>query len=188
MDLRERLDAVAADLKEVVSELSRLDEERRAASAGVPATDPPPVIGGLQIVNLPARRPDRRRARPRRPRGARRQPGQAERRAAAAMIVSPPWGAGFANPEQAQNGTAVIPFLFRNEAKHSRPDFTEIEKCPDVPVPSFKVIAAAPASAVPAPPCKLGAVGMSLWSDITASYEFGDRASVRDVGAGLRGS
>ena len=43
--------------------------------------------------------------------------------------------------------------------------------------PKLKVIAAAPASAVPAPPCKLGAVGMSLWSDITASYEFGDRAS-----------
>ena len=43
--------------------------------------------------------------------------------------------------------------------------------------PKLQVIAAAPASAVPAPPCKLGAVGMSLWSDITASYEFGDRAS-----------
>ena len=43
--------------------------------------------------------------------------------------------------------------------------------------PKLQVIAAAPASAVPAPPCKLGAIGMSLWSDITASYEFGDRAS-----------
>jgi Phage terminase, small subunit len=43
--------------------------------------------------------------------------------------------------------------------------------------PKLQVIAAAPASAVPTPPWKLGAVGLSLWSDITASYEFGDRAS-----------
>jgi Phage terminase, small subunit len=43
--------------------------------------------------------------------------------------------------------------------------------------PDLKVIAAAPGSDVPPPPCKLGAVGLSLWSDITASYEFGDRAS-----------
>ena len=30
---------------------------------------------------------------------------------------------------------------------------------------------------MPAPPCKLGAVGMSLWTDIVRAYEFSDRAS-----------
>ena len=48
---------------------------------------------------------------------------------------------------------------------------------PRKPGPNLKVIAAAPGGDVPTPPCKLGAVGMSLWTDITAAYEFSDRAS-----------
>jgi hypothetical protein len=43
--------------------------------------------------------------------------------------------------------------------------------------PNLKVIAAASASSGVSPPGKLGETGMSLWGDITASYEFGDRAS-----------
>jgi hypothetical protein len=45
------------------------------------------------------------------------------------------------------------------------------------PRPDLKVIPAAPASNTPMPPSKLGAVGLSLWNDITGSYEFADRAS-----------
>jgi hypothetical protein len=48
---------------------------------------------------------------------------------------------------------------------------------PRKPGANLKVIGATPASAMPAPPCKLGAVGMSLWTDIVRAYEFSDRAS-----------
>ena len=44
-------------------------------------------------------------------------------------------------------------------------------------VANLKVISVAPAPEAVEPPGKLGAVGMSLWLDIVASYEFGDRAS-----------
>jgi hypothetical protein len=45
------------------------------------------------------------------------------------------------------------------------------------PGPHLQVIVAAPASNAPTPPGKLGEVGLSLWNDITGSYEFSDRAS-----------
>jgi hypothetical protein len=41
----------------------------------------------------------------------------------------------------------------------------------------LKVISMQPGPATVQPPGKLGAVGMSLWTDIVAAYEFSDRAS-----------
>jgi len=48
---------------------------------------------------------------------------------------------------------------------------------PRKPGPNLKVIAQAAAAVGPSPPGELGAVGLSLWSDIVQSYEFSDRAS-----------
>jgi hypothetical protein len=42
---------------------------------------------------------------------------------------------------------------------------------------TLTVVGSGPAAKVPTPPAKLGASGMSLWRDITAAYQFEDRAS-----------
>ena len=52
--------------------------------------------------------------------------------------------------------------------------------------PNLQVISPGPAHGPPTPPVKLGAIGMSLGTDITAAYEFSDRGIVRDARAGVR--
>jgi hypothetical protein len=48
--------------------------------------------------------------------------------------------------------------------------------------PKLAVVAPHPGATTPAPPIKLGEVGMSLWRDVLAAYEvFGPRL-VRDPG------
>jgi hypothetical protein len=45
------------------------------------------------------------------------------------------------------------------------------------PKPGLAVIGAAPSGSAPPPPGHLGPIGVDLWRDITAAYEFEDRAS-----------
>jgi hypothetical protein len=48
---------------------------------------------------------------------------------------------------------------------------------PRKPPARLTVIAQQPEVTGPQPPIKLGQAGMSLWNDVLAAYEFGDRAS-----------
>jgi hypothetical protein len=50
LDLKKRLEAVAADWSEVITELRRLDAER---SPPIVDTRPPPVIGGILQTHVP---------------------------------------------------------------------------------------------------------------------------------------
>jgi hypothetical protein len=45
------------------------------------------------------------------------------------------------------------------------------------PASNLTFIASQPGAKVPTPPGKLAVTGMSLWKDITAAYQFEDRAS-----------
>jgi hypothetical protein len=53
LDLKQRLEAVAADWNEVIAELRRLDAEHAPPAVN---TRPPPVIGGVQITHVPIMR------------------------------------------------------------------------------------------------------------------------------------
>ena len=44
-----------------------------------------------------------------------------------------------------------------------------------------RVIPARPAGHAPAPPGRLGRVGMSLWTDVISSYDFSERASLETL-------
>jgi hypothetical protein len=53
LDLKQRLEAIAADWSEVITELRRLDAER---SPPIVNTRPPPVIGGVVQTYVPIMR------------------------------------------------------------------------------------------------------------------------------------
>jgi hypothetical protein len=53
LDLKQRLEAVAADWSEVITELRRLDAER---SPPIVNTRPPPIIGGIIHTHVPTMR------------------------------------------------------------------------------------------------------------------------------------
>jgi hypothetical protein len=53
LDLKKRLEAVAADWSEVITELRRLDAEHSPPAA---ATRPPPVVGGILQTHVPVMR------------------------------------------------------------------------------------------------------------------------------------
>jgi hypothetical protein len=48
-------------------------------------------------------------------------------------------------------------------------------------VPTLRVMRSHPVPTAPAPPSELGPTGLSLWRDILAAYEFGDRASIETL-------
>jgi hypothetical protein len=48
-------------------------------------------------------------------------------------------------------------------------------------VPTLRVLQSHPGPTAPAPPPELGPTGLSLWHDILAAYEFGDRASIETL-------
>jgi hypothetical protein len=50
------------------------------------------------------------------------------------------------------------------------------------PSPKLAIVAQHPGATVPDPPMKLGQAGLSLWRDVLAAYEFGDRASYETLG------